>query len=1186
MTAAHDDDLDLMLTGRIFGVNSGAFLYRNNAPLANSTPGTPANLAATNVGTAVTFSWTPASDAQTASAGLTYNLRIGTAPGASDVLSPMADTTVGYRRIVQPGNTNHRTSWTLHLPPGTYYWSVQAIDNAFAGSAFAPEASFTIAPVTATITRTVTLTATPTVTRTPTRTPTLTLTLTQTATRTITSTPTATAFQYFIDTGVSAIPGLNHGSVNWGDYDNDGDLDILANGSTITGGPTSRIYRHDGVATFTNINAPLIGVHTGNLTWGDYDNDGDLDVAVTGDTGSAGPATRIYRNDSGNFIQAASLANLYFAIVAWGDYDNDGDLDIASMGYANVSTSVTRLYRNDGNDIFTDTGAPFTQVASGGLAWGDYDNDGDLDILIAGFSTGSSTRLTRLYANNGGTFTNVPASFIGVASKALAWGDYDQDGDLDLVLAGQTNTSADIARVYRNDNGTFVDTAAALTGVTDAAAAWGDYDSDGDLDLVMTGGTASGKTANIYRNEGGSVFTNIGAQLAQVVPGEVAWGDYDQDGDLDLLLIGFIGTPISGTYVTKIYRNDYPATNTAPAAPAGPGISISGTWVTFSWDAASDAQTASSGLTYNLRIGTLPGGADVLSPMADGSTGYRRVVRLGNTNHRTSWAINLPPGTYYWSVQAIDNAFAGSAFAPEASFTLALPTATGTPTETSTATHSATHSPTPTETETATETHTPTATGTETPTITSTSTPSATRTASVTMTTTSTLTSTASHTLTNTRTATGTATATASHTATHTLTATRTPTPTLDGDLIFADGFESGSLSAWSSSVTDGGDLSAHFDAAAFGNFGLRAIIDDNDDIYVQDSTPDSEPRYRARFYFALNGIRMSNGNSNILFAGYSGVSTQVLRIEQRFNSGRHQVRAGLRNDGSGWTHSAWFTIDDSLYVFEIDWRASTSGFANNGRLTFWINGTQRAHLSNVDNNTRRIDRVRLGAVEGLDSGTRGVYYLDEFVSRRTSYIGPFLPPTPTPTPTLLPPTSTVTATATASATSTRTVTRTLSVTATITNTPTQTATRTPTLPPLTLAPTATRTVTATVTVTRTRTPCPTPIELGGWASPESISPLQIKRPGTLPGLLYPGHNLPRSQSCTSNAIVWLNGPAMSARPLPEVKRRRPQWPFSEPEKTISVPLVQTSAFTACTTSLSLATASVLATYRASSGML
>lgn len=133
----------------------------------------------------------------------------------------------------------------------------------------------------------------------------------------------------------------------------------------------------------------------------------------------------------------------------------------------------------------------------------------------------------------------------------------------------------------------------------------------------------------------------------------------------------------------------------------------------------------------------------------------------------------------------------------------------------------------------------------------------------------------------------------------------------------------------------------------------------------------------------------MSNRDSHYLFYGYTGASTLVLRIQFRFLNGSYQINVGLRNDSSSWTSSSWFTISDVPHSLELDWRAATAGGANNGGLALWIDGTQRANLTGVDNDTRRIDRVRLGAVTGIDNGTRGTYYFDAFESRRAAYIGP-----------------------------------------------------------------------------------------------------------------------------------------------------------------------------------------------------
>ncbi len=169
----------------------------------------------------------------------------------------------------------------------------------------------------------------------------------------------------------------------------------------------------------------------------------------------------------------------------------------------------------------------------------------------------------------------------------------------------------------------------------------------------------------------------------------------------------------------------------------------------------------------------------------------------------------------------------------------------------------------------------------------------------------------------------------------------------------------------------------------------MQAVLDDNNAIYVTDNSPLAEPRYRARFYFDPNSIVMTSGNSHYIFYGYTGASTVVMRLEFRFSQGNYQVRANVRNDASTWSNTNWFTISDTIHFIEFDWQAATAAGANNGVLTLWIDGQQQANLTGIDNDTRRIDMARLGAIAGVDSGTRGTYYFDAFESRRQTYIGP-----------------------------------------------------------------------------------------------------------------------------------------------------------------------------------------------------
>jgi hypothetical protein len=144
------------------------------------------------------------------------------------------------------------------------------------------------------------------------------------------------------------------------------------------------------------------------------------------------------------------------------------------------------------------------------------------------------------------------------------------------------------------------------------------------------------------------------------VGGRAVPGDYDNDGDLDLVVVG--GS--DGGPVAKVYRNDGVPANHPPSIPTGLAASVQGSQATFLWNPASDAETPTLGLSYNLRVGTTPGGSEVVSAMADEDTGYRLIPAVGNTQKRVLWTVTLPVSRpLYWGVQAVDGACAGSGFA-------------------------------------------------------------------------------------------------------------------------------------------------------------------------------------------------------------------------------------------------------------------------------------------------------------------------------------------------------------------------------------------------------------------------------------------------------------------------------------------------------------------------------------------
>ena len=350
----------------------------------------------------------------------------------------------------------------------------------------------------------------------------------------------------------------------WADYDNDGDLDFAV---SIKGGEV-RLYRND-AGVFVNVGAalglPTSGDEIRGLSWGDYDGDGDVDLLGGSNVFPTPSRSYVYRNDGAgeNFVEVAEAIGLdipgrFSRQSNWVDYDNDGDLDL----YAANRAGANRLYRND-DGVFAMLGfqsGAFDSRRTVGACWFDYDGDGDLDYFLAN-QTGDSDALMR---NDGGRFVDVapdlgmdqtlrPQSQGGVG---CAIGDYDNDGDFDLYVAVYGPNL-----LYQNNgDGTFDEVAQAL-GVVDpdhtVGAAWGDYDNDGLLDLMAVGyhrvDGVQLPLSKLYRNTGSGFEDVISAEhLLNAGDHGVEWIDYDNDGDIDLSLTDGYGAE-GGHF---LFRND------------------------------------------------------------------------------------------------------------------------------------------------------------------------------------------------------------------------------------------------------------------------------------------------------------------------------------------------------------------------------------------------------------------------------------------------------------------------------------------------------------------------------------------------------------------------------------------------------------------------------------------------------
>jgi hypothetical protein len=330
----------------------------------------------------------------------------------------------------------------------------------------------------------------------------------------------------------------------WADYDRDGDLDLFVG---FKADLPNRLYRNDR-GRFTDVGESA-GVadlsDTRAAAWGDFDSDGDLDLYV-GFTRRSNRPNKLYRNDGNGrrFVDVAHELALDTSGVesrqaAFVDYDNDGDVDL----FVALRDAPNRLYRNDAGrfvEVAKDLGLDDARKTVGAV-WFDFDQDGRLDLFVAN-QDGDRNGLWR---NEGARFVDVAerlgmdgSSPARVGSNGPSVADFDNDGLLDLFVAGYGRSF-----LYRNDGGGRFTEVAEARGVSGGEratpSAWGDFDNDGLVDLYVS--SYIDKPVNerdyLYRNEGGR-FADATPDLLRThgATHGVQWADFDRDGALDLAL--------------------------------------------------------------------------------------------------------------------------------------------------------------------------------------------------------------------------------------------------------------------------------------------------------------------------------------------------------------------------------------------------------------------------------------------------------------------------------------------------------------------------------------------------------------------------------------------------------------------------------------------------------------------------
>jgi len=364
----------------------------------------------------------------------------------------------------------------------------------------------------------------------------------------------------------AGLPQITYSMSAWGDYDNDGDLDLFISGYLNSNTPgAGGLYEYDNGAFTLVTNSGLPLYDNGEADWGDFDGDGNLDLLIMGyDEVNFVGVVDVFRSNGNGTFAAMNLGMLpsYLGDTRFADINNDGHLDIAVTGIeTNTWANFTKIYKNNGNNTVSEITTVFPPLNMAKIAFADYDADGDQDFAISGWNNTTDTPYTALWKNNGDeTFTEITTSFANVWLGDLGWADYDNDGDADLLVTGTASAASEIY-LYRNE-GSDTFTEESRTGFIgahrDGNIEWADFDNDGNVDLYVTGvnvdasGTETAK-ALLYINNGNSTFTlNASVLLEPQFFGDVDAADYDADGKVDLVVTG---SDRQGFGISMVYHN-------------------------------------------------------------------------------------------------------------------------------------------------------------------------------------------------------------------------------------------------------------------------------------------------------------------------------------------------------------------------------------------------------------------------------------------------------------------------------------------------------------------------------------------------------------------------------------------------------------------------------------------------------
>lgn len=485
------------------------------------------------------------------------------------------------------------------------------------------------------------------------------------------------------------------GSIVYADVNNDGQMDMIVKSRDMANGwiLSAVVVMNEGGVLST---VKQLSMETADVPYEvainafDYNNDGNIDYLVTG-----GYELLYKGNGDGTFSRVTDFnieptaaldeGERLYKLTAVADFDLDGYKDIIVRG----TDGYPVLYINDGGEgTFTKVDRTgLGKLRSGAISVGDIDKDGYPDVILAGWSDDKGGSDFAIYMNNGDyTFTESKQSVFGIGSQKgeVMLADVNDDGYLDIFMSGETysepNWSKTTAILINDGKGTFSKLHMLLTQVDKSGMEWIDVNADGKMDLIFTGEGGTNETT-LLLNEGSSAgmpkFTVKTGLLGKHRGGAViAAYDYNADGCPDVALMGYNDN--GGDKSFQIFNGGSNVKNTAPAAPSNLSMKSVEGKVTFTWDAATDAETSAEALRYNVYVEMADGSISTLVP-ADLATGALRLGDVNNAVMQCTYTLNVNgEDIKSWGVQTIDGGKCASKFAVYGSSGISSVTADGT----------------------------------------------------------------------------------------------------------------------------------------------------------------------------------------------------------------------------------------------------------------------------------------------------------------------------------------------------------------------------------------------------------------------------------------------------------------------------------------------------------------------------